>query len=54
MRALKLAEDAYRVQFIEGGYLSVALITTHRPPFAQHHHLNVSVLQMGRACAPIR
>jgi len=34
VRALKMAEDACRVQFIERGYLSMTLITTHRPTFS--------------------
>jgi hypothetical protein len=54
VRALKMAEDACRVQFIEGGYLSMTLITTHRPTFSIALSSNTTSLTMGRACAPIR
>jgi hypothetical protein len=54
VRALKMAEDACRVQFIKGGYLSMTLITTHRPTFSTALSSNPTSLTMGRACAPIR
>lgn len=54
VRALKMTEDACRVQFTRGVYLSMTLISTHQPTFSTGPPSKYSSLTMGRTCAPIR
>jgi len=54
VRALKMAEDACRVQFSGMGYLSMTLISTYRPTFSTALSSNKYNQTVGRACAPIR